>query len=367
MTMKTHKSLNYWSLSLAPAAALIGMLTLYPQPLPAAESSASASAASPPKIRVERVILEGDESEALGGKPARRELPWLGVSADEAPEVLTAQLGLEPGVGLVVDYVGEGSPAAKAGLQKNDLLVEFEGQSLVHPAQLRKLVQARKDGDLVKLAFYRAGKKETVTAKLGTTTAGLGLPGDELAWRGDLRELQRQLRDLPVGEEVRRHLENFRETLRQQLGPEQRRQIEVQVRQGVESARRAAHEALQSMTNAGLRELRQQLEELERSGVGVARDARVTVQSHGSEVKTLVESDDSGTYILVSNPTPHLTVHGKDGKLLFDGRLDTPEERAKVPREIWARVEPMLDKLSAKPAAPAPPRPERPKAGGDAF
>jgi S1-C subfamily serine protease len=36
--------------------------------------------------------------------------------------------------------VAPDSPAAKAGLEKNDVLAELEGQLLVVPAQLRKLV-----------------------------------------------------------------------------------------------------------------------------------------------------------------------------------------------------------------------------------
>src|SRR5207244_203491 len=89
------------------------------------------------------------------------------------------QLGLDPGVGLVVTYVSSNSPAAKVGLQKHDVLVEFEGQSLVLPAQLRKLVQARKEGDSVKLKFYRAGKRETVSATLAKTPPGFRLSDGE--------------------------------------------------------------------------------------------------------------------------------------------------------------------------------------------
>jgi hypothetical protein len=293
--------------------------------------------------------------EASPVKPARRELPWLGLSADEPPEVLVAQLGLEPGVGLVVEFVSEGSPAAAAGLRQHDLLVAFDDQPLVHPAQLRKLVQARKEGDLVKLTYYRAGKKETCTAKLGLTAPGLGLPGGELAWRGDLRELQRQLRDIPVGEEFQRRMESLRDTFGQYFGPEQRRAMTDQMREAAESARRAAREAMRSMTNAGLRELRQALEEIERDGMAVARDARVTVHRNGSQARTMVQADDSGTYVLIGNPTPRLTVHGSDGTLLFDGPVATPEEREKIPRELRAKLEPMLDKFLAEPAAPSQP------------
>jgi hypothetical protein len=53
--------------------------------------------------------------------------------------------------------------------------------------------------------------------------------------------------------------------------------------------------------------------------------------------------------VLVSNPKPHLTAHDKAGKLVFDGEIDTPEQRDKVPPELWEKVEPMLDKVTPKP------------------
>jgi HPt (histidine-containing phosphotransfer) domain-containing protein len=365
--MKTPFTLHNWSPAIRPVGALIAILAFTSIPLLAADNAPVAKDRAARETDEERVIVETVETDAPPARAVRRELPWLGVSAEEAPEALTAQLGLDPGVGLVVEYVGESSPAAKAGLKKNDLLVEFEGQALVHPAQLRKLVQARKVGDLVKVAFYRAGKKETATAKLEGKEVGLGLPGEEWAWRGDLRELQRQLRDVPWGEEFQRGMEALRETFRQQLGPEQRQAITDQVREATEQARRAAHEALQAVTNSGLRELRQALQELERAGVGVAPEARVTVHTSASESKSMVHSDDTGTYVLVGNPSPRLTVHGPDGKLVFDGPVDTADERAKVPREIWEKVEPMLEKFSAPSPPPAPRAKSPTRRGGDRF
>ena len=87
------------------------------------------------------------------GRPSNAQGPdsgW-GFPIEEGSEALASQLGLAPGAGLVVTYVAPDSPAAKAGLEKNDVLVELEGQLLVHPAQLRKLVQARKEGDTIEL------------------------------------------------------------------------------------------------------------------------------------------------------------------------------------------------------------------------
>ncbi|HEX4348794.1 MAG TPA: hypothetical protein VH251_00330, partial [Verrucomicrobiae bacterium] len=50
------------------------------------------------------------------------EATWLGVGAEETSESLTSQLELKPGEGLVVTFVSSNSPAAIAGLRKNDVL-----------------------------------------------------------------------------------------------------------------------------------------------------------------------------------------------------------------------------------------------------
>jgi membrane-associated protease RseP (regulator of RpoE activity) len=121
--------------------------------------------------------------------------------------------GPVPGAGLVVTYVAPDSPAVKAGLEKNDVLVELDDQLLVVSAQLRKLVQVRKEGDTVKLAYYRAGKKHTTTATLGKTSAGFGFLNDERSWGGDLKELQLQLRDLPLRDTMREQMEVLRKSL----------------------------------------------------------------------------------------------------------------------------------------------------------
>src|SRR5207244_5878270 len=100
-----------------------------------------------------------------------KDVTWLGLATEEPSDALTSQLGLHSGEGLLVTYVASNSPAANAGIQKNDLLVEMDGQKLVLPAQLRKLVQMRKEGDKVGLIYYRHGKKQNTSATLGKTKA----------------------------------------------------------------------------------------------------------------------------------------------------------------------------------------------------
>lgn len=105
-------------------------------------------------------------------KPAT--VTWLGVAQEEVSEELRAQLPLEPGAGVVVRSVIPESPAAKAGLQKNDVLVKIDDRVLTDPGQLRALITAKKDGDTVRLTYFRRGQQATSEAKLATHEESAG-------------------------------------------------------------------------------------------------------------------------------------------------------------------------------------------------
>ena len=290
------------------------------------------------------IIIGAIEPFGSGERLGQRETTWLGVDIEEAPEALTAQLRLDPGVGLVVTYVVTNSPAAKAGLQKNDVLVEFEGQSLVHPMQLRKLIQVRKEGDTVKLVFYRGGKKETVTATLARSASGFGLPSD--SGYGDIF---RQFGDRPGSDAFREQMK----ALREQMGNVKidQKELQAEINRSMGEARKAYQDALRQATNAKL-PLGLVLQDLARMGAAVNNDASVTVRSTGRSSRSLVKADDAGTIVLVKNPKLYLTAHDKDGKLLFDGEIETPEQRNHVPRELWQKVEPLLKDMNSNAGEP---------------
>ncbi|QOV88361.1 PDZ domain-containing protein [Humisphaera borealis] len=91
---------------------------------------------------------------------------YLGVSTSTASKALRHQVELPNGVGLVVDTVAPDSPAAAAGLKQHDLLHKLNDQLLVNPQQLAVLVRTQKAGDSIKLTVIRAGKPVELTAKL---------------------------------------------------------------------------------------------------------------------------------------------------------------------------------------------------------
>jgi len=112
----------------------------------------------------------------LGGVPAQAESednvivfagrPRLGVSISDVTAARLAELKLAGETGVVIDDVEEDSPAAKAGLQKNDVILTFAGERVRSAAQLRRLVQETPAGRQVTLEISRGGEKRPVEVTL---------------------------------------------------------------------------------------------------------------------------------------------------------------------------------------------------------
>src|SRR5437773_5352993 len=105
-----------------------------------------------------------------GGERDRHEkkipVTYLGVETSDVPRVVSEQLGLPKGFGLVVDYVVPDGPAAAAGVQQNDILKMLNDQILTEPDQLSKLVRSFSEGTTVTLTVLRKGKEEKIGVKL---------------------------------------------------------------------------------------------------------------------------------------------------------------------------------------------------------
>ncbi len=162
---------------------------------------------------------------------------------------------------------------------------------------------------------------------------------------GNLRELKRELGDLHIGESVREQLKELQEDLSR--GGLDKEKLNVEIKRSVEQTRQAIQDALRNVTNAHLRvgSFVKELDDLARAGVVVGKGATVVVKNDSKSVKTMVKNDETGTYVIAATPNKRLTAHDKDGKLLFDGDIETPEQQQKVPGEVWEKVKPMLEQM----------------------
>lgn len=92
--------------------------------------------------------------------------PYIGVITSPPPGVLSAQLSLAEGFGLVVSDVLPDSPAAKAGVQRYDVLTKFNDQQLVDSGQFSTLVRALKKGDQANLTLIRKTQEQKVSVTI---------------------------------------------------------------------------------------------------------------------------------------------------------------------------------------------------------
>ena len=75
--------------------------------------------------------------------------------------------GLPNTNGAVLTTVAEGQPAQKAGLQRGDVITEFNGKPVVDSDALVSMVIATKPGTTVPLTVYREGQRKSINITIG--------------------------------------------------------------------------------------------------------------------------------------------------------------------------------------------------------
>jgi serine protease Do len=106
------------------------------------------------------------------GKVARG---WLGVAIQSVDRDLAAAMKLDSAQGVLISDVTPNSPAARAGLQRGDVILALDGKAMSDSSQLRNHVAATGPGSKVALDLVRNGKKLRVDVSLGT------LPNSQVA------------------------------------------------------------------------------------------------------------------------------------------------------------------------------------------
>lgn len=92
---------------------------------------------------------------------------WLGVMIQELNDDLARSFHLKDKNGALISEVFENSPAAQAGLERGDTIIEFDGKKIVQMRMLPLIVAATPIGKEVKLKAIRNGKERTLTVKIG--------------------------------------------------------------------------------------------------------------------------------------------------------------------------------------------------------
>jgi len=103
---------------------------------------------------------------------------WLGVGIQGLTEDLSKSFGFHGSDGVLVTSVSGGSPAEKAGLEEEDIIVRFNGQPVRNVGDLRNQVAAIAPDTEVPLTVFRQGATRELRVQIGE------LPVDQAAAPG---------------------------------------------------------------------------------------------------------------------------------------------------------------------------------------
>ncbi|MFM7207917.1 MAG: S1C family serine protease [Planctomycetaceae bacterium] len=263
-----------------------------------------------PRPRVEQMTPPADE----GGRPpaANGKIAYLGIATGPVSDELRTHADLPDRGGLVVTKVAAGSPAEKAGLAANDILLEFDGRAVESPLDLTEMVEAAGQGTRVTLGILRRGRRQEVKAVLTERDEADGLDG---RGPGDAAAVPPGLAGLPPA-------------LREQLG-----------------------DVLAEGRGFG-----QGMIQAQGGGFGSSVQIRTSVVN-GVAQRTAIATDDEGTVeIRGKDGRTTVSIRAADGTEVHAGPLDTEADFEKVPEAWRDRVRALDDRAAGKPAGRRGPR-----------
>jgi hypothetical protein len=273
---------------------------------------------------------------------------FLGVETSDVPNVVSEQLGLAKGFGLVVDYVVPDGPAAAAGVQQNDIIKMLNDQILTEPDQLSKLVRSYSEGTTVTLTVLRKGREE----KIGVKLTKKEVPERQEFGPGRHRH-NFNFNGMDFGDFGMNDLKEQMNHLKEQLGNEKQGMIHDAVMTAQAEAQRVREEAQrrrdmsQQMRDQAQRvrdEARRVRDEARRAAgnITVTKDQDGGLQTTKIDIgkAQIVYSDDKGELrVEKMDGKKVLTAKDPQGLLLFSGPVETKEELDKVPAEVRQRYE----------------------------
>lgn len=113
---------------------------------------------------------------------------WLGVGIAEVTAEKARELRLPAERGVLITEVQEDSPAAKAGLKVNDVVIEYNGQRVEGTMQFTRMVRETPAGRRAQITVWRDGRSQTLTAELGSLESRI---------ERRVREVEPRLREWP--------------------------------------------------------------------------------------------------------------------------------------------------------------------------
>ena len=260
--------------------------------------------------------------QTVGEIAAQASAPWAGLVTARAPAVLREQLALEHGAGLIVEEVASGSAAERAGLRRHDVLVALDGQLLVLPEQLTTLLEEWGDDEPLTCRLLRGGKSIEVALRPRRTSSVAAAPAARARKSEDTPRvgLGSPPPSTPAGTAVLKPAASVLAMLPKKPAT-------------------TATTASATIADESPAPLKQ--------GPAKQEPAALTSTVVQLDDGSLVQRDTDYSLKLTAGSDAILVVKDAHGRIVFNNRIATPEQRSLMPPEVLARVE-GLEHLQAR-------------------
>jgi hypothetical protein len=265
---------------------------------------------------------------------------FLGVETSSVPRVVSEQLGLQKGFGLVVDYVVPDGPAAAAGVQQNDIIKMFNDQILMDPDQLSKLVRSYPEGTNVTLTILRKNAETKLTVKLGKKEVRQREHDYGMFNMEDMNEKMQAMNEKMKDFKFDFNAPDFGPDIRETVKSAQREALRATAEARVQA--RAEAQRMRDEAQRTRDEAQRARDEARRS----AREMQLFSRDKGAMKSTTIDlgkativfTDDKGEMkIETVSGKKILTAKDPQGRLLFSGPVDSKEDLDKAPPEVRER------------------------------
>jgi hypothetical protein len=276
-------------------------------------------------------------------------LPYVGVNLGYLSDKIRAehaQASIPVGIGVLVGFIDPTGPAA-GKLEEGDILTRFDDQILVNSSQFQSLVRLRKVGDTVKLTLVRGAEVQVVEVKLEgrvpkafvnrpTTPRVAGAaPTPPPAVAGGKASITVNGQPIEIDLNGGRAQAGQGQVIvigpnSQQLPPEVLKRLEEMRARGLP------------------------IPQVDQPGLGVGGSVTVTpggtTQSFsksfsfslgsgtGGSSSSMAADQDGTVSLEEKDGKKHVTIKDPAGKVVFEGEVTTPEQRAALPEETRRRL-----------------------------
>lgn len=161
--LKDGKVLNAYFKSVSPSDVTVSPGDIESITISSLPASSRTDKQIPLKLKEGRLLIDGDSivfsKSPLSFNSIKMRTVYLGVQTSQDDK------------GAKIEEVVSGSPAEKAGLMKDDIITNVEGENIDGPETLAKVIRGMKPDQKVKISILRDGQKKEVSAVLGVQDA----------------------------------------------------------------------------------------------------------------------------------------------------------------------------------------------------